>query len=397
MHSAQLNRLPRSRPLCTGDAWHARPLAAMLRDMNDALYIDHDADLQHFCTQLAGSQWLSLDTEFVREKTYYPKLCLIQISNGEHLACIDPLAINDLAPLFDLLYDPAITKVWHACSQDMEIFAHLRGDIPAPLFDTQLAASLLGHGNQISYAALVKELCDIELDKSHSRTDWSRRPLSAEQLTYAADDVRYLCTLYETLRDELAASGRGAWLDEDFHAMTDSRRYLVDASTIWQQVKGLEVLYDVQLAVLQALAEWREKRAQKSDKPRRWILNDELLIALAQNSPQDAAGLSEAGLSDKARDRFGSELLVLIRQALATPKEQWPVIIRRERPTAEEKKLGNDLMKVVKRVAQEHAIDPALLATRKTLNALMTGQRELPVLQGWRKKIVGDKLLELLE
>lgn len=369
----------------------------MLRGMNNALYIDSADDLRTFCEQLAGSEWLSLDTEFVREKTYYPKLCLIQISDGQHIACIDPLAIEDLEPLFKLLYDPAVTKVWHACSQDLEIFAHLRGDIPAPLFDTQLAASLLGHGNQISYAALVKELCGVELDKSHSRTDWSRRPLSDEQLTYAIDDVRYLCDIYEKLRHELDASGRGEWLAEDFTTLTDTQRYLVDEQNIWQQVRGLEVLHGVQLAVLQALATWREKRAQKSDKPRRWIMADELLVALAEASPKEADELTAAGLSDKARDRFGSELLVLIRQALATPEAQWPVIIRRDRPTSEEKQLGKDLMDAVKKAASKHDIDPALLATRKTLNALIAGQRDLPVLHGWRRKIIGETLLAMLK
>jgi ribonuclease D len=369
----------------------------MLRGMDDAIYIDNETQLREFCTQLAGNPWLTLDTEFVREKTYYPKLCLLQISNGEQIACIDPLAIEDLEPLFKLLYDPAIIKVWHACSQDLEIFAHLRGEIPAPLFDTQLAASLLGHGNQISYAALVKELCGVELDKSHSRTDWSRRPLSEEQLTYAIDDVRYLCDVYKKLRQELDASGRGEWLDEDFTALTDAQRYLVDMQNVWQQVKGFEILQDAQLAVLQALAAWREERAQKSDKPRRWIMNDELLLALAQAGPKDADGLSEAGLSDKARDRYGSKLLLLIRQAQATPKEQWPVVFRRDRPTPEEKQLGKDLMKAVKKAAQEHDIDPALLATRKTLNALIAGERNLPVLQGWRKKIIGEHLLKIIE
>lgn len=369
----------------------------MLRGMNNAIYIDNETQLREFCSQLAGSPWLALDTEFVREKTYYPKLCLLQISNGEHIACIDPLAIGDLEALFELLYNPAITKVWHACSQDLEIFAHLRGEIPAPLFDTQLAASLLGHGNQISYAALVKELCGVELDKSHSRTDWSRRPLSDEQLTYAIDDVRYLCDVYEKLRKELDTSGRGEWLDEDFSRLTHAPHYLVDMQNVWQQVKGLEILEGAQVAVLQALAAWREQRAQKSDKPRRWIMSDEQLLALAQADPQEVSDLSAAGLSDKACDRFGNDLLLLMRQARATPEAQWPIILYRDRPTPEEKQLGKDLMKAVKEAAEKYAIDPALLATRKTLNALIAGQRDLPVLQGWRKQIIGEHLLKIIE
>ena len=368
----------------------------MLRTMNEPLYIDAESQLNDFCTQVADSEWLTLDTEFVREKTYYSRLCLIQISDGEHIACIDPLAIKDLSALFDLLYKPSIIKVWHACSQDMEIFAHLRAEIPAPLFDTQLAASLLGHGNQISYGALVKELCNIELDKSHSRTDWSRRPLSEAQLTYAEDDVRYLCDVYKQLREELDSSGRGEWLEEDFTALTDAKRYLVDMQTIWQTVKGLDVLEGVQLAVVQALAIWRETQAQKRDLPRRWFVADDVLLELAQVNPDESNVLRNAGLSEKMCDRFSDELLSLIRQALDAPKEQWPVYIRRDRPSPEEKQLGKDLMTAVKKAATENNIDSALLATRKTLNALIAGQRDLPVLQGWRKNIVGETLLAML-
>ena len=199
-------------------------LAMNLPSDQDIPYIDTTSELIAFCAAIKDSEWLAIDTEFVREKTYYPQLCLIQVSNGEQLACIDPLALDDIEPLLAVFYDPSITKVFHAASQDLEIFAHLRNELPAPLFDTQIAAALLGHGNQISYAAMVKIYCDVELDKSHSRTDWSRRPLSAAQIQYAADDVRYLGVVYNLLLEELQIKNRDTWLEDDFVQLADVTR-----------------------------------------------------------------------------------------------------------------------------------------------------------------------------
>ena len=176
--------------------------------MTEARYVDTPQALDELCAQLRGSAWITLDTEFIRERTYYPQLCLIQVANESVIACIDPLALPDLAPLEALLADPQVLKVLHAASQDLEIFYHRMGRVPAPLFDTQVAASVLGLGEQIGYGRLVQELLGVELDKSHSRTDWSRRPLEPEQLRYAADDVRYLLQLYPRMQTELASRRR---------------------------------------------------------------------------------------------------------------------------------------------------------------------------------------------
>lgn len=377
--------------------WLLLLTAVKVRAMNNAMYIDEQQALAELCTALADSSWLALDTEFIREKTYYPKLCLLQISNGDMLACIDMLAIDDFEPLFSLLYNENITKVFHASSQDLEIFAHLRNAIPKPLFDTQLAAGLLGHGNQISYAALVKSLCDIELDKSHSRTDWTKRPLSPEQLQYAADDVHYLGDIYGQLLELLAEHDRSEWLSEDFERLTNVNHYQTEPEFAWQQVREASTLHGVQLAVLKSLASWREKRARKTDRPKRWVMKDELLIGLSQADIATVEDLETAGLSAKARDRFGEELVILIRKALATPEEQWPVLLRQDKPTAEERKLAKDLMNALQAIAKDSNIDPALLATRKIINRLVAGERDLPLLTGWRYELAGRKLLYIID
>jgi ribonuclease D len=225
-------------------------------------YIDTSAALTVVCAQLRGNPWLILDTEFLREKTYYPKLCLLQVATPDLIACIDPLALEDLTPLLDVIYDEGIMKVLHAARQDMEIFFHLRNALPAPVFDTQIAALLLGYPDQIGYGNLVKETLGIELDKLHSRTDWSRRPLSDEQIRYAAEDVFYLAQVYRHLVEKLTGLGRLDWLSEDFARLTQVELYSNDPEQAWLKVRGSNRLRGPSLAVLQALAQWRETVAR---------------------------------------------------------------------------------------------------------------------------------------
>ncbi len=363
----------------------------------DIPYIDTTSALVAFCDAIKDSEWLAIDTEFVREKTYYPQLCLIQVSNGEHLACIDPLALDDMEPLLNVFYDPRITKVFHAASQDLEIFANLRNELPAPLFDTQIAAALLGHGNQISYAAMVKIYCDVELDKSHSRTDWSRRPLSGAQIQYAADDVRYLGVVYGLLCDELKTKNRDTWLEDDFIQLADITRYQIDPAQSWQQVKGLDKLAGNKLVYAQALASWREQYAQKIDKPKRWVIKDDILFAMADGPAANDDDLDAAGLTEKNRNRFGEEWLNLLKQAATIPEEQHPIRQRFERLTNEQRKLGKELMTTLQVIGEEHEVDPGLIATRKVVNKLIAGERDVNVLQGWRNDLAGKQLLTLLD
>ena len=330
--------------------------------------IQTQTDLDTFCRELAHSEWLTLDTEFLREKTYYAQLCLLQVSNGEVLACVDPLAIDDLTPLLNIIYDESITKVLHSAFQDLEILFNLRQAVPTPVFDTQIAAAMLGQGYQISYAALVKELLDVELDKSHSRTDWSRRPLSDAQLEYAANDVLYLNDIYLKLRDSLTACGRLDWLEEDDSLLADAAQYVIDFDNAWLRVKGKERLSRQQLAVLKALANWREQRAIKIDRPRRWVIKDNVLVALAQL--QDDSLPDDLELSDKFVQQYEGELVSLIQQAANLPQSEWPEPNLRPRPDKTEKRIIKALSQFVEKTAATMNIESAILTTRKELVAL---------------------------
>ncbi len=362
------------------------------------LYIDTPTALIEFSDSLRGSPWLCVDTEFMREKTYYPQLCLIQVANDKSIACIDPLTIDDLTPLLDVLYDPSITKVFHAAKQDLEILYHLRGSVPVPLFDTQVAAALLFHNDQIGYAKLVEQLLGIRLDKAHTRTDWSLRPLDAGQLRYAADDVRYLRDVYRKQLDELQRQGRLAWLDEDFKHLSDASLYAPQPEQTWQRVKETRRLKGVQLAVLRALSAWRERRAMDADKPRRWILRDEILAELSRAMPDDLSALARIrGVEDNTVKRRGDELLQVIAQARNTPPEDWPAFESRTILTPEQDALVDLMMAVVRMRAREHGLGAAMLATRHDLERLAQGNQDTPALHGWRRALIGNDLQALVD
>ncbi|ALP52218.1 ribonuclease D [Candidatus Tenderia electrophaga] len=360
-------------------------------------FINQPADLEHLCRELAHSSFVAVDTEFVREQTYYPQLALIQIADDTRIACIDPLAIEDLSPLKALFANPAVTKVFHAADQDLEIFYLLFGELPQPLFDTQVAATVLGQGEQIGYAALVKDVLDIELDKSHTRTDWLQRPLDAKQISYAEDDVRHLARLYPLQLEALQRQGRADWLDEDFAALIDPTRYQVDPQGTWQRVKGSNKLRGVQLAILQQLCAWREQLAMDKDKPRRWIAADNVVLDIARLRPKDLKALEKIrGIPTGLVQRNGQRLLQCVREGEALPKDEWPTQARPKRLTDADDALVDVLSAIVKLSAAEHRISPATLAGRKALEALVRGERELPILTGWRRRHGGQQLLDFL-
>lgn len=364
--------------------------------MAEPRYVDTPAALDALCVDLQGSDWLALDTEFIREKTYYPRLCLIQVANDAHIACIDPLALEGLEPFWQLLYDPAVTKVLHAAQQDLEIFTLLRGTPPSPLFDTQVAATLLGQGEQIGYATLVQVLLGVELDKSQVRTDWSRRPLSPEQLAYAADDVRHLREVFHYQRAALTERGRLEWLDEDFAALADPARYRVDPDTIWTRIKGASRLKPRQLAVLRALAAWREREAMARDRPRRWIVDDNLLVDLARLQPTEATQLGRLrGLDGERRRRYGEALLAVIAKARETPADEWPTPERSQSLSSEQDALLDALLAIVKLCAAEHQVSSGSLAGRRELEQLVQGG-DIALLHGWRKALAGDAVQHFL-
>lgn len=367
--------------------------------MMQELHVESPEQLTTLCAAIRESKWLALDTEFMREKTYFPQLCLLQICNGDIAASVDPLSLPSMEPLMEIIYDPAISKVFHASRQDLEIFHHLWKRLPAPLFDTQLAAALLGFGDQIGYGNLVQKLLNHELEKGHTRTDWSRRPLDDSQLRYALDDVIYLGEIYLKLRDQLAERGRGNWLREDFDLLTSASTYIVAPDAAWQRIKGRQRLKGLQLAVLQALAAWREDQAISSNRPRRWILKDEVTLELARRQPTELKQLERIrGLESGTLQRQGTTLLKLIAEARRLPKAQWPV--EKTPPVrldSNQEALADLLMCGLRLLAEEQRITPSTLAGRKELERMVAGERELDLLRGWRKSLAGDRLLQILD
>ncbi len=362
-------------------------------------YVETNRQLKDLCSRLKKSNWLAIDTEFIRENTYYPELCLLQVANESLAACIDPLAIDDLSDLAELIYNPNVVKVLHAARQDLEIFYHRWTKIPPTVFDTQLAATLSGLGDQPGYAASVKAVLGIELDKAQVRTDWRKRPLDELQIRYALNDVIYLGRLYQKMIDRLSSLGRENWLDDDFRTLTDPATYENPPDTQWKRVRGRQKLRRKQLMVLKQLAAWRENRAVKRNKPRQWILSNDNLLHLAKAMPSDLSQLMRVdGLDKKSAKRFGDELLALIKDAGASPPEEWPDEAERfPKLTLQQEALADLLMCSLKVRAAKHDINPTIIASRRDIEKLAAGDRGLEVLSGWRRKVVGGDLLRVLE
>lgn len=342
----------------------------------------------------AAAPWLAVDTEFVREETYYAHLCLVQLSDGVAHVCVDALAL-DPAPLLAFLMREQPLKVLHSASQDLELFVQRGGDCPRPLFDTQVAAALLGHGEQLGYAALVERRLGLAVDKSLSRTDWSRRPLSDAQLAYAADDVRHLAQLYPPLREELVARGRLAWLEAECARIADARRYRPDPASAWRGIKGLGRLPPDAQHVAARLAAWREEEALRRNRPRRWILDDAAICQMALRKPQGLAALAEVeGVSAKLVQRAGEALLALVH----APVPDAPPLVAEARDTPAQKAQVQSLLDLLRERAQKEQVAPTLIATRNDIERLV---REgpaagIPLLSGWRRELLGEELLAKL-
>jgi ribonuclease D len=360
-------------------------------------YVDTPQALAQLCQQLRTASIIAVDTEFIREKSYYANLCLLQVASDSVIACVDPLALDNLDELLAILYNPDKLKLFHAAWQDLEIFFDQWNRIPAPVFDTQVAAALLGFSDQIGYANLVEQLLHVELDKSAVRTDWSQRPLSRQQLNYAADDVYYLLNIYPLIKRRLEELGRTDWLTEDFNILVDPANYAKSPKTAWQRIKGYGRLKPRQLAVLQGLAAWREQEAERRNKPRKWILSDDLLLTLARQAPANPAKLEKVrGLTPNQFDQYGEPLVTEINKALGLPRDVWPQVTLKDRLTPEQECLADTLMAYLRLLGQQNQISPASLATRKEIEKLVRGQRDIPLLHGWRGHLVGNALLDLV-
>ncbi len=359
-------------------------------------YIDTTEKLREFAIKISNSSWVALDTEFLREKTYYAKLCLIQIEAEGKRACIDPLLIDDLTPLNNLLGNPDITKVFHAAHQDIEILSQVTGVMPAPIFDTQVAASVLGYGDQMGYARLVEQMLNVKLSKTQSRTDWTRRPLKKIQLEYAIDDVRYLAQIYPKMLETLTSRNRLNWLNKDFSRAVDPKTYALNPRERWKKVRGNQVLNSQQLAVLREFASWREEKAEKSDVPRKWIISDDILLDFARQQPSSPEAIGDIrGINPAQIKKHHKQWLSLIKKAQSLPESEWPIPPRSKKPTANQNLLIDLLMLVIQLQAKKHGLTAAAIATRKQV-ATMVQAHKNRLSDDWRGELVNNEFAQII-
>jgi ribonuclease D len=350
--------------------------------------------LEELSARLQRQARVGLDTEFLRERTYRAQLCLVQLASPAEAACVDPLALGDLAPLVTLLTATQVLKVMHASRQDLEVLFPAAG-LTAPVFDTQIAAALAGFPAQVGYAELVRRILGRELAKSHTRTDWSRRPLSPEQLEYALDDVRYLLPLAEQLEARLGQLGRLEWLREELAAIGDASGFAVDPDRAWLRIKGLRGLDPARERLARELAAWRERRAVEHDRPRGWILDDTALREMVMRVPRTAEALAQIReLPAGVVQRRGGELLACV--AAAAVPEPAPAVPDRPASDPARAALLRKLAATVQAVATGLGVAPEVLATRRDLELLAAGRADAAVLRGWRRAVLGERLLREL-
>ncbi len=368
------------------------------------VHVNDDKALAQVCEHLSGTRRFALDTEFVGERTYYPKLELIQVASREQVALIDCRAVERLDPFFELLANGRVQKILHAAQQDVELFESLTGELPRPVIDTQIASALAGYGAQVGYAQLIERLLGVTLEKSETLSDWSRRPLTKAQLAYAVDDVRYLLPLYEKVRARLSDLGRWDWVKEECGRIASAARGMTVApQEAFRRVRGRGSLRPKGLVVLRELAAWREESARERNKPRVSIARDEALVEIARRAPTTVSGLRGLrAVRSREVDRRAGEIVKRIAAALETPKEDWP-----QPPPSQGPSAAPGVVELLQCVVREHADDKSIassmLATQKELQRLAScyaqgnGVNELRIMQGWRREIVGADLVAVLE
>lgn len=355
------------------------------------------ADLADACTRLAMHPFVTVDTEFLRETTYYPKLCLIQLASPDEAVMVDPLAPElDLAPFFGLMVNEAVVKVFHAARQDLEIVWMLGRVLPTPLFDTQVAAMVCGYGDSVGYEQLANDLAKARIDKSSRFTDWSRRPLNEAQLVYAEADVTHLREIYLALQADIAASGRQGWVAEEMAVLNSPGTYEVKPENAWQRLKG-RIRKPKELALLIELAAWREREAQTRDVPRQRVLKDDALMDIVQRGPRSTEALAELRSVPNGfeRSRAGAEVLAAVERGLALDPKALPRLERERGRAANGAVL--DLLKVLlKAVADAERVAPKIIASSDDLEAIsFDDDADVPALQGWRREVFGEKALAL--
>ena len=355
--------------------------------------------LTEFCRRLRTADYITVDTEFMREKTYWPILCLVQVAGPDEARAIDALADGiDLTPLYDLMADDRVLKVFHAARQDLEIFFHQAGRLPHPVFDTQVAAMVCGFGDSVGYEALVTELVKARIDKGSRFTDWTLRPLSDRQIDYAMADVTHLRPAYEKLAVMLHANGRESWLEEEMAVLENNDTYNGNPQESFRRIKARNTNGQM-LAVLRELAAWRETEAQRRDVPRNRVLRDESLVEIAHHTPKTAEQLARTrGLGDKlAHGNYGQQILDAIKKGQAVPEGECPLPIRKQKLP---RGLGpvTDLLKVLlKMTSEESDVAGKLLASAADIELIAAFGEEADVraMKGWRRDVFGDPALKL--
>jgi ribonuclease D len=359
--------------------------------------ITNSAVLAETCARFALHPYVTVDTEFLRETTFWPKVCVIQLASEDEAVAVDALAPDlDLTPFLDLMANPAIVKVFHAARQDIEIVWNLGKLVPAPLFDTQVAAMVCGFGDQVAYGELAQSICKVAVDKSSRFTDWSRRPLTEAQIVYALADVTHLRDIYKSLREKLERSDRLAWLDDEMRSLTTPATYEQDPASAWERYRH-RARKPRDLAVLMELAAWREREAQSKDVPRSRVLKDDAMVEVALAAPRTAEALANLRAFPRGmeRSRGGADMLAAIERGLARDPKTLPKIERERRSGSNGATV--ELLKVLLRqVSERHGVAPKMIATVDDLEAI-SGDDNAPVaaLSGWRRDLFGAKALEL--
>ncbi|MHB1017680.1 MAG: ribonuclease D [Coriobacteriia bacterium] len=364
------------------------------------MYIRDSETLAAAVETLLAADIIALDTEFMRERTYYARLCLIQLAADGQTYLIDAIALDGrLEPLACVLTAPGIVKVVHAGSQDVEVLLRATGGTVAPVFDTQIAATLAGFPTQVGYAQLVKDLLGEHVDKSDTFTDWAARPLSDTQLIYAEADVLHLPEVYRLLHERLVREGRLGWLADDFERLADPVTYEVDPSAQYRRVKRASSLDRRSLAVLRELAAWREVEAQRRDTPKRWLISDESLIEIARRRPASGAELADIrGVNDRVASRSAQAVLAAIRDGMAVPDDELPRLPKRDRVPTDAQPIADLLSAVLRVRAREHGVAPSLIASRDDLERFVSGDREgHPLSSGWRHTLAGAELAAIAD
>ncbi len=358
-------------------------------------------DLAAFCLEAAKRPYVTVDTEFLRERTYYSKLCLLQMAYqddaGQDAVLVDPLAEGlSLDPVYDLFRNENVVKVFHAARQDLEIFCIDAGVIPAPLFDTQVAAMVCGYGEQVGYETLVRKICKSELDKSSRFTDWSRRPLTEAQAKYAALDVTYLRDIYEVLAARLEKSGRARWVEEEMAVLRDPATYRTDPDEAWMRVKTRTASPRF-LAIVRELARFRETYAQGKDIPRSRVYKDDALIELASTKPANESdlGRSRLLLREGRRGDIADGILAAVKAGVEAPADKLPKPDKVRESLQVNSALADLLRVLLKARSEEAEVAAKLIATSAELDAIAAGERDVPALHGWRREVFGEQALAL--